>query len=98
MHLVLIVVHMNLGLHLILTVVTFIWMILLVLSLVTIGSWGESADFSQLLPFNYGGEPTDCGLWECLPAIKVHSKDLDNDGEITTKLSLPSLPMILLLM
>jgi hypothetical protein len=39
-----------------------------------------------LLPFNYGENQLTVDYGECLPAIKVHSKDLDNDGEITTNL------------
>jgi hypothetical protein len=48
---------------------------------------GESQlTLANLLPFNYGENQLTVDYGECLPAIKVHSKDLDNDGEITTKL------------
>jgi hypothetical protein len=41
---------------------------------------------ASLLPFNYGESQLTVDYGECLPAIKVHSKELDNDGEITTKI------------
>ena len=48
---------------------------------------GESQlTLANLLPFNYGENQLTVDYGECLPALKVHSKDLDNDGEITTKL------------
>ena len=35
---------------------------------------------------DYGENQPTMDYGECLPAIKDHSKDLDNNGEITTKL------------
>jgi hypothetical protein len=41
---------------------------------------------NQTLTASYGENQPKVNYGECRPAIKDHSKDLDNDGEITTKL------------
>jgi hypothetical protein len=63
------------------------------LSATVIKSHHHSSDHGEsqptlvnLLPFDYGENQLTVDYGECLPAIKAHSKDLDNDGEITTKL------------
>jgi hypothetical protein len=46
-----------------------------------------TVDYKEIqLTVDYGENQLTVDYGECLPAIKDHSKDLDNDGEITTKI------------